>query len=73
MTPFVKVLVRWAKGNRLTNRLPNLSLIALLSGSQHIPLYYKVKNYNHLVLIVDRVSTLCGVVCHHGKTFSFLG
>ena len=27
----VKVLVRWAKGKRLTNRLPNLSLITLSS------------------------------------------
>ena len=26
-TPYVKVLVRWATGKRLTNRLPNLSLI----------------------------------------------
>ena len=31
-TPFVRVLVRWAikKGKRLTNRLPNLSLITQL-------------------------------------------
>ena len=26
-SPFVKVVVRWAEGDRLTNRLPNLSLI----------------------------------------------
>ena len=26
-TPFVKALVRWATGKKLTNRLPNLSLI----------------------------------------------
>ena len=26
-TPFVKALVRWATGERLTNRLPKLSLI----------------------------------------------
>ena len=25
-SPFVKVVVRWAEGNRLTNRLPNPSL-----------------------------------------------
>ena len=31
-TPFVKVLVRWAKGKRLTNRLPNLGLITLSHG-----------------------------------------
>ena len=27
--PCVKVLVRWAKGKRLTNRLPNLSFTTL--------------------------------------------
>ena len=26
-TPFVRVLARWARGERLANRLPNLSLI----------------------------------------------
>ena len=29
MTPFVKALVRWAAGKRLTDRLPNARLIAL--------------------------------------------
>ena len=28
-TPFVKALVRWATGKRLTNRLPKLSLVTL--------------------------------------------
>ena len=28
-TPYVKALVRWATGKRLTNRLPKLSLITL--------------------------------------------
>ena len=28
-TPFVKALVRWATGKRLTNHLPKLSLITL--------------------------------------------
>ena len=28
-TPFVKALVRWATGKRLTNRLPKLSLTTL--------------------------------------------
>ena len=28
-TPFVRALVRWATGKRLTNRLPKLSLVTL--------------------------------------------
>ena len=31
-TPFVKALVRWATGKRLTNRLPKLSLITLVKA-----------------------------------------
>ena len=34
-TPFVKALVRWATGKRLTNHLPKLSLITLLITCVH--------------------------------------
>ena len=49
-TPFVKALVRWATGKRLTNRLPKLSPIP--SAIE--------KPVSDLVLRLERSSSRCG-------------
>ena len=45
-TPFVKVLVRWAKGKRLTDRVSNLSLITLSSPGTDRIIYGSTRDTN---------------------------
>ena len=47
-TPFVKVLVRWAKSKRLTNRLPVLSLIT--PTIEVHPLFSEAPNFRSSII-----------------------
>ena len=53
-TPFVKALVRWATGKRLTNRLPKLSPITLSPplnrGILGLHMYGAVRAYSDVLL-----------------------
>ena len=64
-TPFVRVLVSWAKGKRFTNRLPNLSLKSVGCNTLLYSRVFKIK-----WLRKRQVRHISPVPCAHRRSFA---